>query len=199
MYIENEVYAYCSSVFLFFARMKKMKAALRLTIRTPPTANSHVPFSPVCGRSKPSVLITLIGTIAETETVILDHTNCVTVDGCCCCNAGLAAHVADHTALSRCNHNCDRILEQRVAVVCCDLGDDILIIFKTLNSECAGGNRNKGRCICFLIRLILDVVDALRLIQLCGYPVLIGIVVELELDILKSPLPSENCLRRSRP
>lgn len=67
MYIENEVYAYCSSVFLFFARMKKMKAALRLTIRTPPTANSHVPFSPVCGRSKPRVLITLIGTIAETE------------------------------------------------------------------------------------------------------------------------------------
>ena len=62
------------------------------------------------------------------------------------------------------------------------------IIFKTLNSECAGGNRNKGRCICFLIRLILDVVDALCLIQLCGYPVLIGIVVELELDIFEGDL-----------
>ena len=86
----------------------------------------------------------------------------------------------------------DILLQQRVAVVGTDFGNGICVVFQTLDDHLAGFavgvNGDEMGSVCFGIHMLHHVVNALRLVQLRLDEVVVGIVVDDELNILEVTL-----------
>ena len=101
----------------------------------------------------------------------------------------LGIDVAQLHSLNLGDDDLDVILEEGIAVVSADFGDGVHIILQTLDDDlaltAAGGHRNEMGGISLGLHVVNDIVDALCLVQLGLDEVVVGVVMDDELNVLE--------------
>ena len=101
-------------------------------------------------------------------------------------------NIADFHSLHLGDHDLDVIPQQGVAVVGTDFGCGVGVVLQALDEHDAlavcTGHRDEVGCLSLVGGMAGDVVDALSLVQLCDDEVVVGVVMDDELNIVKVTL-----------